>query len=300
MSAGDDPRQITTALGGRWHRSYGVAPCPICQPERRKEQSALSIMSSQDGRLLLNCKKGFCDFAAILDALRGMGLVSGRSDYIPPNAAELAALKEAAKVEANRKAEQALAIWKAAGPIHGTAAETYLRGRGITRELPRTLRYQSECWHSTGKRPAMIAAVQGTGRACVHRTYLRPDGNGKAEIEPNKMMLGAASGGAVRLAEAEGPLVVCEGIETGLSLASGLLRKPATVWAALSAPGMKSLILPAVSGRLTIATDGDKAGRDAGQALADRAYAAGWAVSFLHAPDGRDWNDVLTANGVAA
>ena len=27
--------------------------------------------------------------------------------------------------------------------------------------------------------------------------------------------------------------------------------------------------------------------------LAERAHKLGWTVSFLHAPDGKDWNDVL-------
>ena len=63
---------------------------------------------------------------------------------------------------------------------------------------------------------------------------------------------------------------------------------------------MRSCILPQKPHDLIIATDGDCAGRDAGNALAERASATGWKVSFLHAPDGMDWNDVLIAKGVAA
>ena len=59
------------------------------------------------------------------------------------------------------------------------------------------------------------------------------------------MMLGATAGGAVRVAGGDGPLVVAEGIETALSLASGLLSRPATVWACLSTAGMAGLRLPA-------------------------------------------------------
>ena len=75
----------------------------------------------------------------------------------------------------------------------------------------------------------MIARVDGLPRLAVHRTYLRPDGSGKAEVHPAKAMLGAALGGAVRVADGHGPLVVAEGIETALSLPSGLLRGLATV-----------------------------------------------------------------------
>ena len=89
------------------------------------------------------------------------------------------------------------------------------------------------------------------------------------------------------------PLVVAEGIETALSLASRLLSGPAAVWAALSTSGLRALRLPAAPGRLTIAADGDAPGREAARALAHRADALGWRVSLLPAPEGRDWNDVL-------
>lgn len=103
----------------------------------------------------------------------------------------------------------------------------------------------------------------------------------------------------MRLSDALGPLVVAEGIETALSLSSGSLRTSATVWAALSTSGLRGLHLPATPGRLTIAPDGDAAGRAAAQALATRAHGIGWQVSLLPAPDGRDWNDILTGKGAA-
>ena len=104
----------------------------------------------------------------------------------------------------------------------------------------------------------------------------------------------------MRLSEAHGPLVVAEGIETALSLACGLLRAPAAIWAALSTSGLRGLTLPLTSGRLTIAPDGDDAGRAAAHALAERADALGWRVSLLPAPDGRDWNNILTMKGLCA
>jgi hypothetical protein len=93
--------------------------------------------------------------------------------------------------------------------------------------------------------------------------------------------------------------VVAEGLETALSLVSGLLRKPATVWAALSTSGLRGLVLPETCTRLTIAADGDDPGRSAANALAERAQALGWAVSLLTAPNGSDWNDVLRGKAVA-
>jgi hypothetical protein len=66
-----------------------------------------------------------------------------------------------------------------------------------------------------------------------------------------------------------------------------------TVRAALSASGLSGVRLPEQAGRLTIAQDGDKAGREAGHALAERAHALGWRVEILDPGDGRDWNDIL-------
>lgn len=292
-----DARDLTQALGGKWYRKYGAAPCPVCQPERNKGQNALTLADGRNGRLVLDCKKSGCAF---LDILAAAGVRLG--DYIPPDAATLAERDAEQKAEAAKRAAQAKQVWSSAQPISGTVGETYLRGRGITCLLPDTLRFHPECWHGpTSKRyPAMVAAVQGAGLPAVHRTYLRADGSGKADIDPAKLMLGAVAGGAVRLTEGPRPLVVAEGIETALSLASGLLLTPATVWAALSTSGIRGLRLPHQPARLTIAPDGDKAGRKAANALAARSHARGWQVMLLPAPNGRDWNDILTMKGEPA
>lgn len=292
-----DARDLTRALGGKWYGRYGSAPCPMCQPDKRKGQNALTLADGRNGRLVAHCKKSLCPFLEILSAA---GLRLG--DYTPPDAAMLAQRAAEQRAEAQRRALQASYLWKEAQPIAGTLAETYLRGRGITCPLPDTLRFHGECWHGpTAKRhPALVALVEGGDGIAVHRTYLRADGTGKADIDPAKMMLGAVAGGAVKFTQGPGPLVVAEGIETALSLASGLLRLPATVWAALSTSGIRGLRLPDHPGRLTIAPDGDKAGREAANALAARAHALGWQVSLLPAPDGRDWNDILTMKGEPA
>ncbi|MBC7132088.1 MAG: toprim domain-containing protein [Roseovarius sp.] len=293
-----DAATLTRDLGGKWLRRYGTAPCPCCQPERRRDQNALGLADGNDGRLLAHCKKSGCTFADILAAA---GIAPG--EYQPPDAATLARRERERQAEAEKRARQAERCWTEALPIGGTIAETYLRGRGITCDLPGTLRFHPQAWHGPSARryPAMVAAVQGAGMAAVHRTYLRPDGSGKAGLDGgDKLMLGATTGGAVRLTDAPGPFVICEGIETGLSLASGLLRAPATIWAALSTSGMRGLSLPPSPGRLTIAPDGDGPGRAAANDLAARAHGLGWQVSLLPAPDGRDWNDILTMKGEAA
>lgn len=279
-----DAQKITAALGGKWYRRYGLAFCPA---HNNTVTPALSVGTGREGQLLLNCKAG-CNFADVAAALRDLGL-SGH-DQTPQRdyKAEQAA-------DDHKRTLQAMEVTRATIPIVGTVAETYLRGRGITCPLPEdALRFHPACWHSSCKLlPAMVARVLGSDGYAIHRTYLKPDGSGKADVEPAKAMLGNCAGGAVQLVKADGALVVCEGVETGLSLASGLLQRPATIWAAMSASGMGNLRLPPTPARLTIATDGDSAGRDAAHNLADRAHKLGWAVSLLHAPDGKDWNNVL-------
>ncbi|WP_297781154.1 toprim domain-containing protein [uncultured Roseovarius sp.] len=290
-----DAAHLTRNLGGKWLRCYGTAPCPCCQPERRKGQNALTLAYGCDGRLLMNCKKRGCSFHDILAAA---GVTPG--SYTPPDPATIAQREREERAQAEKRARQARALWQEAEQIGGTIAETYLRNRGITCDLPIILRYKTECWHASGKRfPAMVALIEGADNCAIHRTYLRADGTGKAAVDPAKAILGAVAGGAVRLTKAQGPLVVAEGIETALSLASGLLGRPATIWAALSTSGMRGLRLPPSPGRLTIATDSDDggAGHAAGRDLAERAHALGWAVSLLPAPNGRDWNDILTMKG---
>ena len=151
-----DAREITTALSGRWHGGYGACACPVCQPEQRKEQNALTLADGRNGRLVLDCKKSACAF---LDILTAAGLRSG--DYCAPDPATLALREREAEMEGEKRAAQAKRLWQEAQPIEGTLAETYLRVRGITGPLPRTLRFHGSCWHgATAKRhPALVAAV---------------------------------------------------------------------------------------------------------------------------------------------
>lgn len=284
-----DARELTKACGGKWFGPYGTAACPVCQPEGRKDQNALTLADGSQG-LLAHCKRSECAFRDILSAA---GLTRG--SHTPPDPATMAEREREQRAATKRRAASAMRLWQEAQPIAGTIAETYLRGRGITCDLPPSLRFHGNTWHGpTGRRfPALVALVEGSDGFAVHRTYLRPDGSGKADVEPVKAMLGTTAGGAVRLSDGPTQLVVAEGIESAISLNCGLLRKPATVWAALSTSGMRNLRLPQEPGYLTIAIDGDEPGRDAGYALAERASLLGWQVSLLPAPDGRDWNDIL-------
>lgn len=283
---------VTVALGGHWYGDYGTAPCPVCQTEHRTDQNALTLRDGHNGQLLADCKKSKCSFSSIraVLAFRDLSVTAVRTDP-----AQAAKRNQERRQEAMLKANWALEIWMDARPLQASPAEQYLREtRGIAGPLPDTLRFHPGTRHPTGVQlPALLAMVEGIELFALHRTYLAPDGTRKAATQPDKAMLGPCGGGAVRLsASPTGPLVVCEGIETGLSLVD-MIREPATVWACLSAPGMKSLRLPNAAGRLIVATDGDDPGREAGAQLAQRASSLGWRVDKLDAPDGMDWNDYL-------
>lgn len=298
MISSDNARQITLALNGKWFGCYGLAFCPAHANTRTP---ALSLSNGRDGRLLATCHAG-CDFPSVMHAVRQLGLFGPAGNWAPRMRDPMVDFSLGQRAKADKRAAQALRLWQEAGPVRDTPAEAYLRGRGIACTLPDTLRYHPLCWHSPSatRLPAMIATVEGSEGFAVHRTYLRSDGSGKAEVSPDKAMLGHTRGGAVRLSEGPKPLAVAEGIETALSLACGLLPVPATIWAALSTSGLKGLHLPTSPGRLIIASDGDAPGRDAAHKLAERADHLGWAVALLPAPEGHDWNDILTSEGKAA
>ena len=91
----------------------------------------------------------------------------------------------------------------------------------------------------------------------IHRTFLQPDGSGKADIEPQKASLGPISGGAVRLAPAAETLLVGEGIETCIA---ALQATSMPAWAALSTAGMVALQLPPIAREIIILADHDANG----------------------------------------
>lgn len=240
------------------------------------------------------------DFAEAVARLRG---TNGGDD-------ENTGGKRPAKPRSERRADDdadakargmaAQKIWQDALSVAGTTAEAYLRSRGITIQIPPTLRYAPNLEHrATGLRfPTMVAAVQARDRRIigVHRTFLKPDGSGKAGISTPKMMLGRVSGGAVRFGPASATLFVAEGIETALSIqqATGT-----TTWAALSTSGIRALALPPQVREVAICADGDEPGIAAAKEAAERFVREGRAARVATAPAGQDFNDVLTVGAAA-
>ena len=137
-------------------------------------------------------------------------------------------------------------------------------------------------------------------RIAIHRTYLAPDGSGKAEVPKSRMMLGSVAGGAVRLGEisASGVVGLGEGLETCLSVTQACPDLP--VWAALASGNLEQVVLPPEAARVVILADndGEGAGLRAAQRAAEKFGAEGRRVWIAHPPDaGEDFNDLLRRGG---
>jgi len=294
-----EAEQVSRALNGR---KAGAGYICFCPSHENTRTPALSVSNGADGRLLVKCHRG-CDGREVIAALQARGIISGGGERAaPPDPAEAARRRQ----KEHQKLAQRLAfsnkVFSQGRTCEGTRAEKYLvearRIEGLRfGKLKNTLRFHGEVLHSPSGDylPAIIAQIRGAnGRALgIHRTYLRPDGSGKADVTPNKMMLGPSAGGAVRFGP-DGPVIaLAEGIETALSVARA---SRLTVWATLSTSGLKGLILPPppVAEVVIICADNDEAGLSAAEFKAGQLEAEGRVVSIIHPPKaGEDFNDVL-------
>ncbi len=212
---------------------------------------------------------------------------------------------------------EALACWRRALPIeHDTIAAAYFRRRGCAAPPPPgdrapwwpagdpfapdgALRWLPDARHppSGWRGPAIVALVTDvlTGEPMtLARTWLAPDGSGKAPIERPRLLWPGLpkKGGVVRLtpdAEVTQALAVAEGIETALALAHAF---PA-VWACLDAGNLASF--PVLHGIevLTIAADHDDVGIKAAETCARRWHEAGLEVKIVISGErGTDFADI--------
>lgn len=248
---------------------------------------SLNVADGRDGTLLVTCWAG-CDPAEILAALRR---------FAPDDQFRFGRRHDYQQNDAQRRIEIAWHLWDRLAEAQRSRLGPYLRSRGITEPVPRSLRWAASCRHPTGiYAPAMVAKVVNVDDEFVgvHRTYLNGAGSGKAAVDPQKAMLGRVVGGAVRLAAAIGTkLAVTEGIETGLSVqqVTGI-----PTWAALSAPGLRALQLPPAVTHVIVFGDHDcnGVGEDAARQAGQRWLAEGRSVSLvIPTRPATDFNDIL-------
>src|SRR5262249_16569292 len=190
-------------------------------PAHDDRAPSLAIANAKDGKVLVRCHAG-CDQRDVIAALRARGAWESRGqgagrflckvDRQPPAEPDRDALK---------RTQAAIAVWRASHPAEGTPVEAYLCSRGLAIPVPPAVGSHAGLKHPSGPVwPSMVALVThgGDGKPVgIHRTFLARDGNGKAPVEPAKMMLGPCRGGAVRLGEARDALMVGEGNESRLA-----------------------------------------------------------------------------------
>lgn len=188
-------------------------------------------------------------------------------------------------------------------PNSGTLVEAYLRGRGITAlHGCGSLRFHPRCYYRPDEHsptetwPAMVAAVTDLSERVTgaHRTWLAPDGSGKAPIDIQRKAMGDLLGHAVRFGLSGDVLAAGEGIESVLSAREVMPGMSAA--AALSAAHLAAIQFHDALRRLYVVRDNDLAGNAARNALIERANAVGIEAIAL-SPMLGDFNEDLRTYG---
>ncbi len=287
--------QITTALKGCWHGSYGMASCPSHLDGKTPALKISDDPRKSDGIDLI-CFAG-CPWETVKSDLVRGGLLEGWRPGNGPSYPTYPKLKFAddkPDPQDSDHYDKAKEIWQVTEPIESSLAATYLESRGLHPPWPKWLRYHGALKHApTGLAfPCLVAGiVDGTGQfAAIHRTYLKINGSGKAGVNTPKMALGALQDGTVRLGRAGKTLGLAEGIETGLS-AQQLFEIP--VWCALGSR-LDRVTIPDDVIEVQIFADNGAPGKEAAAKACDVFTAAGKRVAIRHPPEAfGDWNDTL-------
>lgn len=200
---------------------------------------------------------------------------------------------KAAKAEEGQVA--ARQIWDGARPIIDTPAEQYLLRRGIDpKTFPEAapLRFaRLPHWDRPGRHPALVSSLvdrDGTVTG-VQRTFLTDDGR-KLDVDNAKLSRGAIRGNSTRLGGSAKALIVCEGLEDGLSIWADVREMP--VWVAAGASNLTNIWLPDDCSEVIIAADNDGAGRKAADDAAEAFQNKGKLVRIMRPPAGfKDFNE---------
>jgi DNA primase len=199
--------------------------------------------------------------------------------------------------------------------IEGTPAAVYLRSRGITIDLPHTLRFARLptpkiegngllAANGPGPLPALVAIVTDAAGELValQRTYLTEDGRKAAttatetDRKPKvKYSLGNVVGGAIQLGAPAASMIVTEGLEDGLTLAQALGRP---VWVSAGTSMLPQMTFADVTKAVVIGADGDAAGEASAEKAAEAFTKAGLAARIIRPAKGfKDFNAELMERG---
>ena len=258
-------------------------PCPVCGGKNR--------FASNDRKNTWNCrgcKKGGDTISLVMRA-EGCGFVEAIEKLTDgawrPSAPRRTHIAAASAKAADDRAEREKAqwFWRRRQPIIRSIAETYLRqARGYGGEIPATLGFLPATKEHA---PALIAAFGIQDVMAVQLIKLKPDGSDKADVDPNKIIIGrGALGSPIVLAAPNdlNGLAIAEGIEDALSIheATGL-----GAWASGGAGRMPALAdaVPDTIDCVNIFGDDDDTGRAHAPELAARLRARGVVLKFLRA-----------------
>ena len=233
---------------------------------------------------------GSPDEAAMADGA-GNGTTATTADE--PAARHATKAQEAAKRAAKVAATEA----RSEDP-HNTRVETYLRRRGITEApLPPSIRFLSNAHGHYGALVALATDDQGQVHG-LQLIYLTEDGR-KAPLKIQKRTHKAhdrwSDMAAVRM-PGSAPLVLCEGVETALSVWQATGQE---CWACLGISNIARSPVPK-GASVIIARDGDEPNSKADQQLRQAVTVLsnqGHEVTVAEPPPGQDFNDVLQSEG---
>lgn len=182
----------------------------------------------------------------------------------------------------------------AAKPITGNPAEIYLnKFRGLRPTSAwECLRASMAPFEGFGRCHTLLAPITALDGSItgLHRTFLQPNGAKLAVANPRRT-LGHLRGNAIRLGEADDTLIICEGLEDGLTLFQAL-DGATPVWVAGGAQNLPLMAIPKTVQSLTIAADNDPVGEQAAQRAVDTFSVGGRQVHIMRPePTFKDFND---------
>lgn len=311
-------RSLAPHLSSMVERERRHGPCPLCGGKDRARchndfQESGGVLCGQcgggaDGLATLQWGNDW-SFREALEAVASyLGLTSGNTPT-----PRLPEPKPQPKKDWALERKRLEKIWEQSEP-NIFRLDEYFGSRGISIFTPPTLRLHSSLsyYHkgSPVSYPCMIAQIILDDEIVgLHRTWLDPDGFGKAPCsQPKKTWKCADSmtGGAIRLYDIERgkPLILTEGLETALAAGeiTGL-----SVWSCVNSSMLEKVKLPENIESVIICGDKDRngAGQRAAEKLAERLISEGREVKIssppMEIPDGEkgvDWLDFLNAQEV--
>jgi hypothetical protein len=271
---------VADSLGAKLKRSGNelTGPCPVCGGRDR--------FSINRVKRIFNCRGAVggdvigmtmhlrgLDFLGACELLTGEPSPRGKSrsmeeakEVVERRRAE--ARKEREKREREEQAERAekaqtaASIWESAVTLDNTLAETYLLKCGLIKPSggwPTCARFHGRLFHEFERRsfPGLVARVDDVGGdlTAVWREYIADDGS-KAPIDKQKLGLGPAMGGAVRIGGIGPKIGAAEGFRTALG-AWLLIGCRYPVWSLLATAGFSNVEFPLGVEEVRIFPDGD-------------------------------------------